>query len=179
MHYIIISRILSNGDNVKKLFPFIGASLIIGCGSLLFYSEHYSGGAVWSLLFGSHGTSCWEIYKPVGLLYLLWILIELSYLRPSLKRFVCAKAIGMYVLCIVSLFSVIVIEMINCIDSCMYYWIVSPISVLAAQWTGYGLYYSSKKIEWLWIPMLLSIVCMVFMLLFLSFFPPDMYIFKE
>lgn len=153
--------------------------LIIGCGSLLYYSSDYSGGAVWSLLFGSHGASCWEIYKPLGLLYLFWILIELSYLRPSLKRFVCAKAVGMYVLCMAALTAGAALKLYGFIDTEQIYWAAAAISVPAAQWTGYKLYYSSKKIEWLWIPMLISIVCMFFMLLFLSFFPPDNFFFRE
>ncbi len=174
-----IFRILSNGDSVKKLFPLIGAVLIISCGALLYYSYYYSSGAVWSLLFGSHGCSCWEVYKPLGLTYILWILIELSYLRPSLLRFVCAKGIGLYVLCLVSLAFGTVIRLIPYVDEQLYYPLTAAVSVLAAQFTGYRLYAGSKNIEWLIIPILVTFVCMIFMLLFLSFFPPDMYIFKE
>lgn len=171
--------ILSNGDSVKKFFPLIGAVMIISCGALLYYSYYYSGGAVWALLFGSHGCSCWEIYKPLGLTYILWILIELSCLRPSLQRFVCAKGIGLYVLCFAALAFGAVIRHIPSVGEQLYYPLTAAVSVSAAQFTGYSLYAGNKKIEWLIIPILVTFVCMIFMLLFLSFFPPDMFIFKE
>ncbi len=148
------------------------------CGALLFYSVSFSGGAVWSLLFGSHSYSCWEVYKPLGIVYLLWILIELSCLRPSLQRFVCAKAMGMYVLCLGSICIGLLLRCFEFFDGAYYYWITAAVCIPLAQWVGYRLYGGSRKIEWLSVPLILSIVCMVFMLLFLSFFPPDNVVFR-
>ncbi len=166
------------GDHVKKMFPFIGAVLLTGSSAVLHYCIVWSDRAAWSLLVGSINDSPWELYKPVGIVYLFWMLIELSCLRPSLKRFVCAKVIGMYGLCAAALLTGMVMQIVPLAQG-WHFWIEAAVAVTAAQWTGYRLYAARCPIEILWIPMLLSIMCMVFMLLFLSFYPPDWAVFRD
>lgn len=164
---------------MKKWFPFIGTMVIVGCGAILHYSLSLSGMAAWSFIVSSVNGSAWELYKPVGIVYIFWIVIELSYLRPSLMHFVCSKVVGMYVLCLTALAVGIAVQPLHEVFSEMHFWIVALVSVSSAQMTGYGIYRSDVKIEILYVPLLLSILCMVFMLLFLSFYPPHWIIFTE
>ena len=121
---------------VKKYFPFIGSAVIIVCGGLLHYSLLLSDRAAWSLIVSSVNDSAWELFKPVGFVYIFWIIIELSYLRPSLMHFVCAKTIGMYVLCFTALGAGMAVKLLPQYFAGQSFWAETVISVAAAQAVG-------------------------------------------
>lgn len=67
-------------------------------GTLLHFVYEWSGGAVWSLLFGAINESVWEHVKIFAMPYLLWGIFELACARPYFKMFVIAKVVGLYFL---------------------------------------------------------------------------------
>lgn len=162
---------------MKKLFPYFGGIMISAFGWLLHCSPVLSCTAAWSRIVGSVNLCAWELFKPFAIAYIFWILIELSWLRPRLMHFVCAKLTGMLVLCI----SVLALSMLLC--SYMHYpmirLVIAAAAISSAQLVSYLLYSSSFPVEALRVPLILSLGCMVFMLLFLSFYPPHWGIFFD
>lgn len=53
-------------------------------------------GSTAGILFGSVNSSIWEQLKPIILVYIMYGLTELMVTRPYFRRFVCAKALGVY-----------------------------------------------------------------------------------
>lgn len=74
-------------ERMGVLFTFV-------LGGLLKLSFVWSGGAVWSILFGAVNDSIWENLKVFALPYLLWSVFELMMVRASIRRMVVSKFIG-------------------------------------------------------------------------------------
>lgn len=151
--------------------------MILAFGWLLHCSPLISDRAAWSMIIGSVNLSAWELYKPFAIAYIFWILIELSYLRPHLLHFVCSKLTGMFVLC----GAVLALSAIFCrfiFYPCIRLIIVAA-GIIAAQTVSYLLYASNFPVEAMKVPLILSLFCMVFLLLFLSFYPPHWGIFYD
>ena len=143
---------------VKKSFPAIFALIMLCCAAVLYYSLSLSGCAAWSLIVSSYNNSAWELYKPLGIVYIFFTIIELSVLRPSLAHYlgnVQEQFCGMKFL------------------------IVGIISVSAAQTVSYSINDSTIRVEVFAVPLLVSVLCMLFLLIGLTFYPPDWLIFEE
>lgn len=163
---------------VKKYFPLIGAAIILGIGTILHFAYGLSDKAAWSYIVSSVNLSAWELYKPFGYAYIFFIIIELSYLRPSLIDFICSKLIGMYVLCCVILSGAMLIHLFSA-DVFIFSLVVSAIGVILAQIIGYKLYNSDFKKNYFIFPLIVSLFAMIFLLLILSFYPPHWGIFYD
>ncbi len=163
---------------LKKFFPLIGTAVIFGFGTVLYMAYPLSDRAAWSYIVSSVNFSAWELYKPFGYSYIFFIIIELSYLRPVLLKFLGAKLIGMYVLCAAILSGAML---------CRFFPADVPVSQLAAaasgvilaQTVGYKLYASNFKTDYLIIPLIVSLCGMIFLLIMLSFYPPHWGIFYD
>lgn len=163
---------------VKKYFPFFGAVIIICCAWVIHISIVLSDRAAWSLIISSINGSPWELYKPLGLVYIFFTFIELSCIRPFLVHFVSSKVIGMYVLCFSALIIGTILQYMPELFPTQRFLITAAASVFPAQLTAYRLFRSEIRVESFCIPMLVSVLCMIFLLITLSFYPPDMVFFK-
>ncbi len=163
---------------VKKYFPLIGAAVIFGFGVLLHIAYTLSNRAAWSYIVSSVNFSAWELYKPFGYSYIFFIIIELSYLRPSLLSFISAKLIGMYVLCTVILSGAMLCRFFA-VDVLVSQSVTAAAGVILAQAVGYRLYASHLRTEYFIIPLMASLFAMIFLLIILSFYPPHWGIFYD
>lgn len=164
---------------MKKLFPYIGAVMIFGCGLIIHFSYIWSDKAAWSLIISSVNNSAWEIYKPFGLVYINWIIIELSCLRPSLLHFVCSKLIGMYVLCAAVLSVSMLFHFLPVNFSEYTVYAAGGLGIILAQIVGYRLYASKVMCEIFCVPLILSLMAMIFLIIILTFYPPKWGVFYD
>ncbi|MGN0550611.1 MAG: DUF6512 family protein [Acutalibacteraceae bacterium] len=79
-----------------KWAEFAGVFFTFGVGTVLHFVFEWSGGAVWSVLFGAVNESVWEHIKIFTIPYLAWSFIELAAARPPFKMFVISKTVGIY-----------------------------------------------------------------------------------
>ena len=75
-----------------------GIPLILSAMIGLHYGYRLSGGAMWSILFGSVNESAWEHVKALLLPYLAWAAIEWCAVRVPLRRMAVAKAAGAFLM---------------------------------------------------------------------------------
>ena len=75
-----------------------GVPLILAAMVGLHYGYRLSGGAMWSILFGSVNESAWEHVKALLFPYLAWAAIEWCAVRVPLRRMVVAKAAGAFLM---------------------------------------------------------------------------------
>lgn len=165
---------------MKKYFPVVGAAFIFAFGLLIHYSYIFSEGTVWSILISSINGSPWETLKPFSISYIMWIVIELSILRPSLLHFVCAKILALYFgAAMIIIYSLLTLEYINSLlfESLFFGGIF--LIIIAAQLISYRIYYSNVKIEIFWIPLLLALFLFLVMILFFSLYPPHFIVFCD
>ena len=163
----------------RSLFCLIGTAVIFVFGTLLRYSLEISHCAAWSLLLSSVNGSAWELWKPYGYSFIGWLLIELSYLRPSLLRFVSAKLIGMWLLCGLLLCSGLLLRFALDQYREILTLSASVLSVLISQLISYRSFENGRHTEIFSAPLIISMIAVVFLLLFLSFYPPDWGIFYD
>ena len=158
---------------MKKIFAFVGAAVVFVFGFVLHISYITSGGTVWSVLISSVNGSAWETLKPFALAYIMWIIIELSYLRPSLLHFVCAKIIMLYFLAFLFIAYCLIVR--NFIDGlfCKILFYCGIYAILCVvQLLSYRLYKSAVRIELFYVPILLSLFLFCVMILLFSVYPP-------
>ncbi len=165
---------------MKRFFWLIGSAIIFIFGEILHYSYITSNKAVWSILISSVNSSAWEILKPFTIAYIMWIVIELSVLRPSLLHFVCAKIISLYFLVILVIVYILCINMFSVGERYEIILLsgICPI-ILFVQFLSYRIYKSKVKIEIFWIPILLSLFLFLIMILFLTLYPPHFIVFYD
>ena len=82
---------VGKAERLGVLFTFV-------LGGMLKISYAWSGGAVWSILFGAANKSIWEHVKVFALPYLLWLVFELMIVRVPIRRMVVSKCIGLVAL---------------------------------------------------------------------------------
>ena len=131
-----------------------------------------SGHASWSLIISGVNNSAWEVCKPFALVYTGWIVIELSYLRPSLLRFVCAKITGEYVFFLCGLISVTACFLLPEQLQQTFAVMAVSLSVIAAQMVSYFIYNRHIRAELLCVPLLFSFGIIILLLIILTFYPP-------
>ena len=178
-HFLSGTGIYLNGDDVKKRYAAVSAALGFCFGAVIYFSYRLSGHAAWSLIISAVNSSAWELFKPFGISYLAVIPIELSWLRPELRKFICARMTGVYVLAavIIGLAMLCRIE-----DDRLYYPLVMMIAAAGEALSAvlsYRLYYSRRYISYLLLPAVVTIFAVVFMILILTFYPPQWGIFYD
>ncbi len=151
---------------IKQYFWFVSTLGIFGFGMVLVWSYELSEGAAWSLLVSGIRETPWEWMKPFAIVYILWVFIELSCLRPSLLRFVCSKIIGLQVFVWGAFLILTFLPLAN------YRYVMVCLMLLLSECFSYQLYNSNKKYEWLFLPLMVSFVLLFFMLLLFSVHPP-------
>ncbi len=163
---------------MKKVFPLFGVIIIFMCGYIMKISYNLSGKAAWSYLISSVNESAWELYKPFAIAYIGWIIIELSFLRPSLAHFVSAKLIGLIILCI-SILSLATFCRSIPADHTIIAYSSALTGIIISQAGAYLLIFSNIRTEIFLSPLLVMLFCMVMFLLTLSFYPPHWGIFFD
>lgn len=135
-------------------------------------SKLYSlcGGQLIGVMFGSVNNSAWENCKTLLLPYLIWGLIELLSLSPSMRRFTAAKTLSLYFLGSFYLVSGFLIK--NEI-------LLKAISVALALLLSFLLYRSKFPIEGIFAPSVFLLF--LFWAFYFSFtpFPPKLMIFRD
>ncbi|MDD6489717.1 MAG: DUF6512 family protein [Clostridia bacterium] len=158
---------------MNRIFAFVGATVIFVFGFVLHISYITSGGTVWSVLISSVNSSAWETLKPFALAYIMWIVIELSYLRPSLLHFVCAKILMLYVFAVLMIvYCLFVRQFVNGIFAEVLFYSGIYAILYVVQLLSYRMFKSPVKTEIFYIPILLSLFLFVFMILLFSVYPP-------
>ena len=162
---------------MKKLSLPINVISVFLCGLVVQMSYDASGHAAWSLLISAVRQSPWETVKPFGLVFIMWSFIELSWLRPHLLRFVCARMTAL-------LFFVPAACILLCTAPalCRDEWFRSGVILLcisAAEILQTVIYRSGRRIELFFIPLLAAFAVIFFSFLFCTFYPPDMLFFAS
>ncbi len=87
-------------QKLYKKLEIAGGPVVFATASFLHFLYELSGKSVIGALFGSVNESVWEHLKIFSIAYILWGIIELLWVNPPLKKFVWAKALGLYGMCI-------------------------------------------------------------------------------
>lgn len=153
-------------DIIKKYFWLISASAVFCFGTVLALSYEVSGHTAWSIIVSSVNSSAWECLKPFALVNIFWIFIELSYLRPSLLRFVSSRILFLDIFVISTFLILRFFEL----DTIRYYVIL--LLLVTAMFLSYKLYDSKMRCDLFFIPLIISFVILFFMLLIFSVRPP-------
>ena len=125
---------------LKKYFWAASAISVFICGYVVHIGYEISNHAAWSLLVSSVNSSAWELTKPFALVYILFVFIELSYMRPSLLHFVCAKILLLHG------FTFLSVILLGFSRNFLIYPTIF-LSLLTAEFLSYKLYYSKCRIE--------------------------------
>ncbi len=83
-----------------KRLEIAGGPVVFAIASFLHFLYELTNKSVTGALFGSVNESVWEHLKIFAIAYILWAIIELLWAKPPLKKFVWAKALGLYGMCI-------------------------------------------------------------------------------
>ena len=152
---------------MKKCFWLISSVIVFTCGYVVHIGYEVSNRAASSILVSSINDSAWEMTKPFALVYIMFVFIELSCLRPSLLHFVCSKIIMLHGF---AFLSVILLEFFPKIP-----FLVIFISLCIAEFLSYRLNNSKCRIELFSIPIFISFVLFFAVLLFASVYPPNIF----
>ena len=161
---------------MKKAYPFLSVFVIFSF-VLLRFSFTLSEHASWSYIVSSVNASPWELFKPFALAYIGMILISLSILRPNLLRFICDYILGLAVMCAAVLGFGAVCALCRAPE--VFCELSALAGVAVSQTAAFGLYSHRVKTELLAVPLLIFFCAMIFMLLFLSFYPPPLFVFFD
>ncbi len=151
---------------LQKNFWIISAFAVFGFGTVLTLSYGLSDKAAWSILVSCIRETPWEYIKPFAIVYIFWVFIELSYIRPSLLRFVCAKILFLHFFVLISFLMLKYIPFTE-----IKYYIIFAV-LLVSQYLSYKLYMSGKRCDCFFVPLIISFAILFFMLLIFSVHPP-------
>lgn len=84
--------------NRLKKYEIAGVFAVIAATAALHFSYELTGGAMWSIIFGSVNESVWEHIKIFTMPYFVWGIIEFCICRPHFRRFFVCKIAGLYFL---------------------------------------------------------------------------------
>ena len=152
---------------IKKYFWLISSVMVFVCGYVVHIAYEASGRAAWSILVSSVNGSPWEMTKPFSLVYIMFVFIELSCLRPSLLHFVCSKIIMLHGFAFLSVILLAVFGKTT--------FLVIFVSLCVSEFLSYGINKSKCRIELFWIPIFISFVLFFAVLLFASVYPPNIF----
>lgn len=165
---------------MKKNFWLISTAVVFVAGFIIHCSYRWSEASAWSILISSVNLSAWELYKPFALIYISFIIIELSYLRPSLLHYICAKILSLHIFTILMLAVGTIYLMLFCRNGFSeFYFIIIFLVLAVSEYIGNLLYNSSVKFELFYVPIILSLLIICFMLLIFSLYPPHNAVFYD
>lgn len=166
-------------DKKLKIAEIIGIPVIYLIAVVLHFVYDFTDGSVLSILFGAVNESVWEHIKIFAVGYISWAIVELMWLKPSFKKFVVAKTISLYFLCLAI---IVFFYTYNLFTPQPVLWLditSSFVFVVLSQFISYKLITSEKKIyEYFYIAVALL---MMFFVMFFSFtvYPPKIDLFKD
>lgn len=166
----------------QKLFKKLeiaGGGIVFLIAAFLHFLYKLSGGSVLGALFGAVNESVWEHIKIFSIGYLLWGMVELLWARPSVRKFLPAKAFGMYTMGIsVALLyyihvcfagkSILVIDLL-----------IGLISSILGHLISYKLTLSYKNQGQYFYTGIMLILLGLTMILCFSYFPPQNSLFRD
>ena len=158
---------------MARRFRIISTVMIYLCGWILHMAYMTSGGAAWSYLISSIGSSPWELTKPFLLVDMGWILIELSCLRPSLLHYVSARILSLHFFGITGMTGLWLLQLfpaIPLLELWEHSWLL--ITLWLSQYISRILFRSPVRLELWIIPLLLSLAPILACILFCTFYPP-------
>lgn len=127
-----------------------------------------SGAAAWSFVVSSVNSSPWELVKPFVIVYIMWIFVELSVLRPSLVHFVCTKILSLH------LFAAASSSVLCFLQGELLSLSVIFLFLFIGQLSSYFMYCSKCRYELFFVPIILSFGILFACVLFASFYPPKL-----
>ena len=162
-----------------KIAEIIGVPVIYLIAVVLHFVYDLSNGSVLSILFGAVNESVWEHVKIFAAGYTIWAMIELLWLKPHYKKFVVAKTVSIYFLC---LSIILFFYGYNIFTPKPWLWLdilSSFVFVVLSQILSYRLITCDRKIEDYF-----PISAMALMMLFVMFFcftvyPPKIDLFRD
>ena len=166
-------------DKKLKIAEIIGIPVIYLIAVVLHFVYDFTDGSVLSILFGAVNESVWEHIKIFAVGYISWAIVELMWLKPSFKKFVVAKTVSLYFLCLAI---IVFFYTYNLFTPQPVLWLditSSFVFVVLSQLISYKLITSEKKIyEYFYIAVALL---MMFFVMFFSFtvYPPKIDLFKD
>ncbi len=83
-------------DKLFKRLEIIGGAFVFLLACFLHFFYELSGYSVLGSLFGAVNESVWEHIKIFALPYIIWAMAELLWAKPPLRKFIWAKAVGVY-----------------------------------------------------------------------------------
>ncbi len=87
-------------QKLYKRLEIAGGPVVFAIASFLHFLYDLTNKSVAGALFGSVNESVWEHLKTFTIAYIIWAIIELLWAKPPLRKFVWAKALGVYAMCI-------------------------------------------------------------------------------
>lgn len=166
-------------DKKLKIAEIIGIPVIYLIAVVLHFVYDFTDGSVLSILFGAVNESVWEHIKIFAVGYISWAIVELMWLKPSFKKFVVAKTVSLYFLCLAI---IVFFYTYNLFTPQPVLWLditSSFVFVVLSQLISYKLITSEKRIyEYFYIAVALL---MMFFVMFFSFtvYPPKIDLFKD
>lgn len=87
-------------EKLFKRLEIAGGAVTFAVASFLHFLYDLTGGSIVGALFGAVNESVWEHLKIFSIAYIVWAITELLWAKPPIKKFVWAKALGLYAMCI-------------------------------------------------------------------------------
>ena len=122
------------------------------------------GGDLIGVLFGSVNDSVWECNKTILLPYLIWGMLELLSLQPSLHRLAVAKTISLYLLAVIILAGGGIFKLLGIGTESTAFSVLYIIAICIASAISNHLYFSKANLHTLFAP------CLFLLFLFLAFY---------
>ncbi len=156
-----------------------GGAVVFALASFLHFFYDITQGSILGALLGSVNESVWEHLKIFATAYLIWATIELLWAKPPLRKFVWAKALGLYFMCTsIALFfytytlftgkPILVLDLAS-----------SLVFAALAHYLSYRITMNeSNKGQYFYTGVMLIFLAMIMILCF-TFYPPDSILFKD
>lgn len=165
----------------KQIFKvcLLGAVFTFLLGTELHFFYDQTGGHVLSVLFGAVNESTWEHIKIFIAPYIIWAILELAYLRPSFKKFVVAKVVGLYVIPIgiITLF-----YSYTAIAGANFFWadiLIAVIVCLLSNLVSCCVYTHWEKAERWFMPAIIALLLIAVMYFTFTAVPPKAELFRD
>lgn len=166
-------------DKLFKRLEIAGGSVTFTVASFLHFLYDLTEGSIAGALFGAVNESVWEHLKIFAISYIVWSITELLWAKPPIKKFVWAKALGLYTMCI----SIALFFYTYTLFSCKPILILDLTSGIAFSVLGHFISYKltlsdSNKGQYFYTGIMLIILALIMILCF-SFYPPQSALFKD
>ena len=156
-----------------------GGAVVYAIAAFLHFFYDFTGGSIVGALFGAVNESVWEHLKIFAIAYIIWAVTELLWAKPNLKKFVSAKAVGLYSLCTTItlffyLYTAVAGRAILAVDL-----ISSLVFSFGAHYVSYKLTLSDRNRGQFFYTSVMLIFLALIMILCFSYYPPACPLFKD